>query len=232
MPGPVRSRLAQLASWSVAFAPFCIAWIAYAFGGIGPLLAYFSSFAGDYAGGRSASISIQKPVLALLAFFTLLKVITEPKQLLDEFTVFVGLGIVLFFLSREEYGSVWRRLLDPGHPIRVHGADLAHLELPPTVDADVHFDAPTPGPRATFLAEWRLLPGDRVLRPAPLALAGPLRGRRAHRGEHPARIEGGGRRQVLFSRQAGRRGLPVSPAGRHACRASQDITGIRTDSTT
>lgn len=96
--GPTRYRLAQLASWTVAFAPFCIAWIAYAFGGIGPLLAYFSAFAGDYAGGSFASISIQKPVLALLAFFTVLKVIKEPKQLLDEFTVFVGLGIVLFFL--------------------------------------------------------------------------------------------------------------------------------------
>lgn len=99
--GPLAYRLAQLGAWIAAFAPLCIAWIAYAFGGIGPLLTYFSGFAGDYAGGSFGSfggISVQKPVLTLLLLFTVLKLVREPKQFLDEFAVFVGLGIVLFFL--------------------------------------------------------------------------------------------------------------------------------------
>jgi len=96
--GPLAYRLAQLGAWITAFTPLCIAWIAYAFGGIGPLLTYFSAFAGDYAGGGLGIISVQKPVLTLLLLFSVLKLIREPKDFLDEFAVFVGLGIVLFML--------------------------------------------------------------------------------------------------------------------------------------
>ena len=96
--GPLAYRLAQLCAWIAAFVPLCIAWIAYAFGGIGPLLTYFSAFAGDYAGGSLGIISVQKPVFTLLLLFTVLKLAREPKQFLDEFAVFVGLGIVLFIL--------------------------------------------------------------------------------------------------------------------------------------
>jgi 4-amino-4-deoxy-L-arabinose transferase-like glycosyltransferase len=95
---PFAYRFAQGVFWLVGFVPLCLAWIAYAFGGIAALLAYFSQFAGDYAGTGLGIVTVQKPLLALLLFFTLLKVVKEPRALLDEFPVFVGLGILLFFL--------------------------------------------------------------------------------------------------------------------------------------
>jgi hypothetical protein len=96
--GPTGSRVAQLVSWAAGFAPLCVGWIAYAFGGIAPLLAYFSEFTGTYAGSGLTTPTIQKPLVAVLLFFTLLKLIKEPGAFLDEFVLFVGLGIALFFL--------------------------------------------------------------------------------------------------------------------------------------
>jgi len=96
--GPTGYRLAQLASWTAGFAPFCVAWIAYAFGGPKQLLAYFSEFAGTFAGTSLATVTVQKPLLAVLLVLTLLVVIKEPRRLLNEFVVFNGLAIALFFL--------------------------------------------------------------------------------------------------------------------------------------
>jgi 4-amino-4-deoxy-L-arabinose transferase-like glycosyltransferase len=105
LAGPTAYRVAQLAAWIAGFAPCCIAWIAFAFGGMGPLVAYFSEFAGTFAGGTFGTVSIQKPILASLLFFALLKGIKEPRLLLNEFTIFVGLAIVLFFLTVKNLGT-------------------------------------------------------------------------------------------------------------------------------
>src|SRR5262249_41259848 len=96
--GPTGYRLAQLISWTAGFAPFCVAWIAHAFGGVRQLLAYFSEFAGTYAGTSLATVTVQKPLLAVLLVLTLLMVIKQPGRLLNEFVVFNGLAIALFFL--------------------------------------------------------------------------------------------------------------------------------------
>jgi hypothetical protein len=96
--GPTARRLAQLVAWAAGFAPLCIAWIAYAFGGLAPLLAYFSEFAGTYAGAGLATVTIQRPLVALLLLFALLVVIKSPRAFLDEFALFCGLAIALFFL--------------------------------------------------------------------------------------------------------------------------------------
>jgi hypothetical protein len=96
--GPTGRRLAQLVAWGAGFAPLCIAWIAYAFGGVAPLLAYFSEFAGTYAGAGVAIVTIQKPLNVLLLLFALLVIIKNPRAFLDEFALFCGLGIALFFL--------------------------------------------------------------------------------------------------------------------------------------
>ena len=133
--GPTVYRVAQLASWAVAFAPFCIAWIAYAFGGIRPLVTYFSAFAGEYAGVSLGIVSVQKPVLALLLLFTMLMLIKGPQRLLNEFTVFVGLGIVLFFLfvkNTAPFGGGYTVLVIPFEYMGLAWliANCPHLSVP------------------------------------------------------------------------------------------------------
>ena len=104
-PGPFASRFAQGVAWVLGFLPLCIAWIAYAFGSVGALLAYFSGFADTYAGTGLTTVSIQKPLLALVLGMTLLKLAREPRLFLNELTLFVGMGIVLFFLLVKNKGA-------------------------------------------------------------------------------------------------------------------------------
>ena len=104
-PGPFASRFAQGIAWVLGFLPLCIAWIAYAFGSVGALLAYFSGFADTYAGTGLTTVSIQKPLLALVLGMTLLKLAREPRLFLNELTLFVGMGIVLFFLFVKNKGA-------------------------------------------------------------------------------------------------------------------------------
>jgi hypothetical protein len=114
--GPTARRIAQIVAWAAGFAPLCIAWIAYAFGGVAPMLAYFSEFTGTYAGAGFATITIQKPLLVLLLLFGLVVVIKNRRAFLDEFALFCGLGIALFFLfvkNTPPFGGGYSILLIP-----------------------------------------------------------------------------------------------------------------------
>jgi 4-amino-4-deoxy-L-arabinose transferase-like glycosyltransferase len=114
--GPLGARFAQLVAWGIGFAPLCIAWIAWAFGGIGQMLAYFGEFADTYAGAGLATVSIQKPLLVILLGLTILKLAREPRLLVTELTVFLGLGILLFFLfvkNKGTFGGGYSILLVP-----------------------------------------------------------------------------------------------------------------------
>jgi 4-amino-4-deoxy-L-arabinose transferase-like glycosyltransferase len=115
-PGPFAPRFAQGVAWVAGFLPLCIAWIAYAFGSIAALLAYFGEFADTYAGAGLTTVSIEKPVLALVLVMTLIKVAREPRQFLSELTLFIGMGIVLFFLfvrNKGPFGGGYTILVVP-----------------------------------------------------------------------------------------------------------------------
>ncbi len=114
--GPIGSRVAQLLAWGAGFVPLCIVWLVYAFGSLPGLLAYFSEFADTYAGTGLATVSIQKPILAILLVLTLLTLFRDPRRLLNELPVFLGLGIVLFFLfvkNKGTFGGGYAILLIP-----------------------------------------------------------------------------------------------------------------------
>ena len=114
--GPITSRVAQLVAWGIGFVLLVIVWIGYAFGGLRAVLAYFSEFAETYAGTGLATVSIQKPILAILLALTVLTLVRQPRRLLHELPVFLGLGIVLFFLfvkNKGTFGGGYAILLIP-----------------------------------------------------------------------------------------------------------------------
>src|SRR5262249_24604264 len=88
--GPITPRVAQLVAWGIGFVPLVIVWIGYAFGGLRAMLAYFSEFAETYAGTCLATVSIQKPILAILFALTVLTLVRQPRRLLHELPVLLG----------------------------------------------------------------------------------------------------------------------------------------------
>jgi 4-amino-4-deoxy-L-arabinose transferase-like glycosyltransferase len=81
------------------------AWIAYAFGSIPDMLAYYADFSEAYASGGFGVRALHAPILVPLLLLVAAALVRKPRILLDDVPVFSLLGIVGFYLFVKDKGT-------------------------------------------------------------------------------------------------------------------------------
>jgi len=102
---PDRERALQAIAWGGVSLACLALWVAWAFGGIPAMLAYFASFSETYAGGgggvRAIHLPVLLPVVALLGSL----LVVRPRALRQELVFFCLAGILGFYAFVKDKGS-------------------------------------------------------------------------------------------------------------------------------
>jgi 4-amino-4-deoxy-L-arabinose transferase-like glycosyltransferase len=102
---PSRERALQAVVWGSVSLACLAAWVAWAFGGIPAMLAYFGKFSETYAGGGLGVRAIHAPVLLPVAALLSALVVARPRALQRELVFFCLAGIAGFYLFVKDKGS-------------------------------------------------------------------------------------------------------------------------------
>jgi hypothetical protein len=102
---PDRRRALDVAVWGGTSVLLLAAWVAWAFGGLPEMFAYFRRFSDTYAGGGFGVRVIHAPVLAPLLMLLGAMVVVRPRALLDEAVFFYASGIVGFYTFVKDKGA-------------------------------------------------------------------------------------------------------------------------------
>jgi 4-amino-4-deoxy-L-arabinose transferase-like glycosyltransferase len=102
---PSRARAVQAVVWAGVSLACLAAWVAWAFGGVPAMLAYFGRFADTYAGGGLGIRAIHAPVLLPVAALLGALVVAQPRAIRQELVFFCLAGIGGFYVFVKDKGS-------------------------------------------------------------------------------------------------------------------------------
>lgn len=111
-----RERALQLVCWVLPLVGLYLLWIAYAFGSVAALAAYYGQFAGTYVGGHFIVRPVHYPLLAALAVVGALRLALRRSMQLNELVAFALTGIVAFYalgINPPGFGTVYTVLTIP-----------------------------------------------------------------------------------------------------------------------
>jgi 4-amino-4-deoxy-L-arabinose transferase-like glycosyltransferase len=102
---PDRQRALQVVLWGGTCLLLVAAWIAYAFGSLPAMLAYYATFSDAYASGGFGIRAIHAPLLVPLGLLLVAALVLRPRILAHEVVFFTLTGIVGFYLFVKDKGA-------------------------------------------------------------------------------------------------------------------------------